>query len=236
MRKLILSVFSLVIFSGVSLAQRPDLPGSLVIDLGLNSWSTVPTNGNLNTWKSKTVNITYYYDLPIGKGGLTFTPGIALGLEKYAFDNAEFTLTSALDANNNRTTAVTGIGDVYGNGNIYDISKLGLNYLDVPLEFRYYTNSNDFKRGFRFALGAKVGVLYSSFTKVKFEDAAADDRQIKDRQQLGINRFRYGVQGRIGIGGFSFFAFQNLSDLFDDAPIGGAETRTLTIGISITGF
>lgn len=235
MRKLVVLVFGLVSLSFTALAQRPDLPGSLVIDIGLNSWSDVPTNADLNSWRSKTVNITYFYDFPIGTKGLSFTPGIALGLEKYTFDN-NFTLTTSVNNNNNRVVAVESLESVYGVNNVYDVSKLGLNYLDLPIEFRYYTNSENYSRGFRFALGAKVGVLYSSFTKVKFEDALAENRQIKDRQQLGVNRIRYGVQGRIGVGGFSFFGYYSLSDLFETAPPAGTNTRTLTIGISLTGF
>ena len=235
MRKIVLLILGVFVFSISSYAQRPDLPGSLVIDLGLNSWADTPTGADLNTVQSKTVNITYYYDLPIGSSGLAFTPGIGLGAERYSFDQS-VTLVSTIDANNNRSVAVANLDDVYGDVNDYKKSKLGLSYLDIPIELRYYTNASNYNRGARFAIGVKAGLLYSSFTKVKYDDAAADSRQIKDRQDLGINRFRYGVQARAGIGGFSIFGYYALSDLFDTAPTGGEKTKTLTIGISLTGF
>lgn len=217
------------------MAQRPDLPGSLIVDLGVNSWSSAPTDLKLNGFQSKTVNIVYYYDLAIGSRGLTFTPGIGLGLEKYSFEDDK-TLTSTVNNSNERSIAVSNLSAVFPQANSFDKSKLGLNYLDVPLEFRYYTSKDNLSRGFRVALGAKVGVLYSSFTKAKFEDNAADRRMVKDRQDLGFNRFRYGIQGRIGVGGFSIFGYYELSDKFDIAPAGGLDTKTLTLGISLTGF
>uniref|UniRef100_UPI0040578931 porin family protein n=3 Tax=Roseivirga sp. TaxID=1964215 RepID=UPI0040578931 len=217
------------------MAQRPDLPGSLIVDLGVNSWSSAPTDLKLNGFQSKTVNIIYYYDLAIGNRGLTFTPGIGLGLEKYSFEDDK-TLTSTVNNSNVRSIAVSNLSAVFPQANSFDKSKLGLNYLDVPLEFRYYTSKDNLSRGFRVALGAKVGVLYSSFTKAKFEDNAADRRMVKDRQDLGFNRFRYGIQGRIGVGGFSIFGYYELSDKFDRAPAGGLDTKTLTLGISLTGF
>lgn len=235
MRKLGLALVGILFFGSLSFAQRPDLPGSLVIDIGVNSWGNAPTDLELNTFQSKTVNIIYYYDLPIGDKGFTITPGIGLGLEKYTSDN-NTTLTSAVNSNNERVVAVTELSDLISNANSFDKSKIGLNYIDIPVEFRYYTNKNNFSRGFRAALGVKAGVLYSSFTKIRYEDAATDKRMIKDRQQLGINRFRYGVNARVGFGGFSFFGFYELSDKFEFAPVGGTDTRTLTIGISLTGF
>lgn len=234
-RKLGLALVGIMFFGSLAIAQRPDLPGSLVIDLGLNSWSDKPTGAELNTWQSKTVNLIYYYDLPIGDNGWTITPGFGLGLERYAFDN-NTTLTSVVNNQNERIVSVTNLTDLLPSANSFDKSKLGLNYLDVPVELRYYTRKDNFNRGFRVALGLKAGILYSSFTKLKYEDAATDNRLTKDRQQLGINRFRYGVNARFGFGGFSFFGYYALSDTFETAPDGAANTRALTIGISLTGF
>lgn len=234
-RKLGLALVGIFFFGSLAFAQRPDLPGSLVIDIGLNSWSNTPTDMELNTFQSKTVNIIYYYDLPLGNNGWTITPGIGLGLEKYTSDN-NTTLTSTVNNNNVRSVNVTPLSDIYPNANSFDKSKIGLNYLDIPVELRYYTSKDNFSRGFRVALGLKAGILYSSFTKIKFEDAATDNRSVKDRQQLGINRFRYGVNARFGFGGFSFFGYYELSDKFETPPAGGEDTRTLTIGISLTGF
>ncbi len=235
MKKILFAVVGSIIFSASALAQRPDLPGALIVDIGVNTWSETPTNLQLNTFQSKTFSFTYYWDLPIGQKGLTFTPGVGLGTERYSFDQA-FTIGSIADGDGVRTITADDLRDVIQDGSTLGKTKAGMNYLDIPLEFRYYARGNDYSRGFRVALGAKVGVLYSSFTKYKYEDLAGRNRMVKDRKDMGLNRFRYGVQGRVGWGGFSLFGFYELSEKWDVAPEGGAETNTFTFGISLTGF
>lgn len=235
MKKLLLGVVGLVFMSLSVQAQRPDLPGALLVDIGVNSWSNTPDDISLNTWQSKTYNITYYYDLPLGSNGLTFTPGIGLGLERYSLQN-DFTITSTLNGTNTRSVQAEPLADLTSNPNSFGKSKIGMHYLDIPLEIRFYKSKNQYNRGFRAALGVKAGVLYSSFVKYKYEDRANDQRTVKDRQDLGLNRFRYGVQARVGFGGFSLFGFYELSKKWDIAPAGGEDTKSLTFGVSLTGF
>lgn len=235
MKKSLLGVLGLVLMSLSVQAQRPDLPGALLVDFGVNSWSDTPTNISLENFQSKTVNLTYYYDLPLGNNGFTFTPGIGISLERYSFKD-DFTFTSSVDASSVRTIAATDLNTLVSNPISFDKSKLALHYLDIPLELRYYKSKNQYNRGFRAALGIKAGVLYSSFVKYTYEDRGGDNRTVKDRQDLGLNRFRYGVQARIGFGGISLFGFYELSDKWDIAPAGGENTKSLTFGISLTGF
>jgi len=235
MKKLLLGVVGLVFMSLSVQAQRPDLPGALLVDVGVNNWGNAPDNIALNNFQSKTVNLTYYYDLPIGNNGFTFTPGLGLSLERYSFED-NLTFTSSVDASSIRTIAATDLNSLVSNPISFDKSKLALHYVDIPLELRYYKSKNQYNRGFRAALGLKVGVVYSSFVKYTYEDRGGDNRTVKDRQDLGINRFRYGVQARVGFGGISLFSFYELSDKWDIAPAGGENTRTLTFGISLTGF
>ena len=232
MKKFAFAVVALVLLGNIAKAQRPDLPGALIIDLGVNTWSSAPDDIALNNFQSKTVNITYFYDLPLGNSKFTFTPGIGLGLEKFSFED-NYTLSSEI---NNGALEVTAEQlsqpDVFE----YGKSKLGANYLDIPLEFRFYSRKNQYSRGFRAAIGGKVGVLYSSFTKFKYEDSLGDNHMVKNRANYGLNRFRYGVQARVGFGGFSLFGYYELSDKFETPPAGGEDTNNLTFGIALTGF
>lgn len=232
--KRILIVLSFIITSFSAQAQRPDLPGQLLVDLGFNTWANMPEDASLSWFESKTVNLTYYYDLPIGNGGWTFTPGVGMSWENYSFDN-NTTLTADI-IDNTRTVRIQELGDKYGDNFKYNKSKLGLYYVDIPLELRWYAKRNQYSKGFRVAIGGKVGYNYSSFTKVKFEDALEDRRMLKDRLDLNINNFRYGVHTRVGWGGFGAFISYELSDKWKTPPPGGANTRTLTWGISFTGF
>jgi len=235
MRKFLVAIVGIFIFGFSSMAQRPDLPGHLMFDIGLNSWSKVPAGAEMNLWQSKAFNISYYYDFPIGNGGFTFTPGISLGLEKYAFDNNTTLISSATNAGA-RLIEIAQLETIYINSRSFDRTKVTTNYFDIPLEFRWYASGNEYGKGFRVAVGGKVGILYSSYTKVKFEDELRDKRMVKDRQELGFNPFRYGVLARAGWGGFSVFSYFELSNKFDNFPTGGQNTKTIQFGISLTGF
>lgn len=235
MKKFVLAVTGLFFMSLSAYAQRPDLPGAFIVDVGLNNWSNVPDNVSLNGFQSKTVNLTYYYDIAIGSKGFTFTPGIGLGIERYSLEN-NITFTSSISNAGVKSISTANLSDLVTDGFSFGKSKIAMNYVDVPLELRWYSSGDKYNRGFRAALGVKVGVLYSSFVKYQFEDTAGDDNLVKNRQNLGLNRIRYGVQGRVGFGGFSLFGFYELSDKWDIAPIGGENTKTLTFGISLTGF
>lgn len=235
MKKFLLAVTGLFIMSLSAHAQRPDLPGAFIVDLGINGWSNVPDNVSLNSFQSKTVSLTYYYDIPLGSKGFTFTPGIGLGLERYSLED-NITFISSINNADVKSISTANLADVVTDGFSFGKSKLAMHYVDVPLELRWYSSGDKYNRGFRAAIGAKVGVLYSSFAKYRFEDTAGDENLVKNRQNLGLNRIRYGVQGRVGWGGFSLFGFYELSDKWDIAPIGGEKTKTLTFGISLTGF
>jgi hypothetical protein len=91
-------------------------------------------------------------------------------------------------------------------------------------------------RSFSVALGGRVGILTDAFTKVRFKDNG-ETVKIKDKSNHGINPFRYGIYTRIGVGGFSWFAFYNLSPMFEKGkgPL-GRDMNSLTVGISINGF
>lgn len=205
---------------------RPDVPGTFLIELGFNLLQDAPDVMDTKVSGSRTLNLYYYYDKQIGNSGFFFFPGIGAGLDRYSFDE-NITLQQAED----------GIVSIDSSmSEELDKSLLSVNYLDIPVELRFYTNPNDRKRSFKVGLGAKFGMRFSSKTKLKFEE---NDENIKIKNKRGyeLNRFRYGVIGRIGVGGFNVFYYQSLSDLFDgDSPAGTEDTSNITIGLSFTGF
>ncbi len=208
-------------------AARPDVPGTFLIEIGWNTLQNTPELMDMNTFGSRTVNLMYFWDVEIGNTGLFFMPGIGLGLERYKFDN-DFTLVQNSD----------------GEVSFSDISALDpkksmliTNYVDIPIEFRYYINRNDPKRSFNFGFGGKFGYRFSSHTKLKFSEDG-DDVITKHKRGFGLNRLRYGLTGRIGYGGLTLLGYFSLSDMFEagNGPIGTDEVRGYTIGISFTGF
>ncbi|MDN5200660.1 outer membrane beta-barrel protein [Fulvivirgaceae bacterium BMA10] len=213
----------------------PDLPGALLIDIGFNFLNDNPEELDIGFWGSKTVNFYYYYDIPIGKSGFSFNPGFGLGLDKFSFDNS-VTIVSEINADNQqREIVVKQLSELLPNTEIKK-TKLAANYFDIPLELRFNLNKNNHERGIRFAVGGKVGFLLKSHTKIKYKEDG-DVKISKQKENFGLNKIRYGAHARIGIGGFGFYGYYSLSELFqsNEGPL-QTTTAPLNFGITFAGF
>jgi hypothetical protein len=211
---------------------RPNLPGDFLIDFGVSLFSDAPDTLGLATLRSRAVNIYYLYRIPLGESAFSFHSGFGLGFENFMFSD-DVTLRMVGD-----DTEVAGLNQyittiTQRNAQNIRKSKLNANYFDIPLELRFNTNRESPNRGFRVSVGGRVGVLFDSKTKFKYE--VDDNTKIaKFKESFSLNRFRYGVSGRLGIGSFSVFYYQNLSNLFRSGrgPDGTEETKSFMTGIS----
>ncbi len=214
---------------------RPDIPGTFAVELGINGAGGAPNDFELGFWGSRTVNIYYQYEFRILKSGFSFVPGIGLSMERYKFKN-NYTI--------GYTTSTSGeiIMIPPADAGVPNIKKSQLitNYIDVPAEIRFSTNPDDPSRGFKVSVGGRIGYLYDSFTKLKY-DENGETKKLKDKQDFRLTKLRYGLTGRIGFGGFSVFGYYNLTPLFEEGK-GLKENNqyndfnTFTIGISVASF
>lgn len=212
---------------------RPDIPGTFLIDIGWNLVQSAPDNFETSVIGSRTLNMYYYYDIPVGNSNFVLMPGIGVGLDRFKFDN-DITLSQGVDTDGNTVVSFVDLNDAFPTADIKK-SQLIANYIDIPLEVRFYSNPSDKKRSFNVSVGGRAGIRFSSHTKLKYE-LNGDKVKTKDKQEFGLNRFRYGVTGRIGIGGFNLFYYQSLSEMFDGGPSGTVDTSNITVGLSFTGF
>lgn len=218
-------------------SKRPDIPGTFVLELGLNHAKGSPKEFNSAFWGSRTVNFYWQYDIRILKSRFSFVPGVGLSMERWKFKDGRI-LTNLDGQTVLATPAETGLLKLKQ-------SKLITNYFEIPVEFVYRTRPDDPARSFKIAVGGRVGLLYDSFTKVKYREDG-ETKKIKDNQSFDLNKVRYGVSGRIGIGNFSLFTYYNLSSMFkaDESPWEGrgedavrpADFNTFTVGISLASF
>jgi hypothetical protein len=234
-----------VAFSSITFAQaqvstvekkkgRPNIPGTFAIDFGFN----IPSEKegfNTNFFGSRTLNIYYYWDHQIGKSNFSVHPGIGFGLERYKFSNDKtlgYIPGPSSDYDTLRMVPVTSVITPSS------IKKTGLitNYIDIPLEVRFNSNPDDPGRSFKVSLGFKFGVLYDSFTKIKYRQDS-ETKKLKDKQNYNLNPIRYGVLFRIGAGSFSAFANYTLSPLFKDGEgPDGAKINNFTVGLTLAAF
>lgn len=203
---------------------QPNLRGNLLFAVGVNALNNAPSDFEINPWRSKSVNIYYLYEIPLGNSKFTFNPGIGLGLEKYQFRrNVTFAyantddIPTSLEADE-PVLIMQDIAqmEIYDNTPGVNKNRLAANYIDVPLEFAFHSNKSNPKAGLNIALGGKIGYLFSSHTKVKYEVAGGEKRKVKMHRDWDLNPFRYSAHTRIGYGGFNVYAEYQFSPLFSN--------------------
>lgn len=211
---------------------QPNIPGTFVLELGINSALDAPERFDAAIWGSRTLNIYYTYELQLFKSKISLVPGIGFSLERFKFKNGA-TLGYSGDSVKlllPSETPITGERK----------SQLITNFIDIPVELRFTSNPDDPNRAFKVAVGGRVGYLYDAFTKMKYK-ADGETKQLKDKQNFNLNRFRYGVYGKLGLGNFSLFGYYNLTPLFKEGE-GLYENgvvndfQTVTVGISLSAF
>lgn len=128
------------------------------------------------------------------------------------------------------------LDSIYGRGTSYRKSQINPNYIDIPLEFRWISRKYDPKSSLKIAIGAKVGFLIDSKTKVVYEEGG-EKKTTKQKEKYELNTFRYGAYIKVGYAGFSAFYYYGISELFqkDKGPMGTA-MYPMTFGISLALF
>jgi hypothetical protein len=214
---------------------RPNIPGTFAIDFGFNM-PTQKEGFSTNFFGSRTLNIYYYYDYQIGNSNFSLHPGIGLGLERYKFSNDRTLAYIPGSSSPFDTLRMVTSTSLLPNASSIKKSGLITNYVDVPLEVRFSTNPDDPSRSFKVSLGFKFGVLYDSFTKIKYREDS-ETKKLKDKQNFNLNPIRYGVLFRIGAGSFSAYANYTLSPLFKDGEgPDGAKINNFTVGLTLAAF
>jgi hypothetical protein len=239
---MIRSVVVFVLFIGISFsalsqenqkrATRINIPGTFLVDIGVNRGLSAPQNFEQGFWGSRTLNLYYQYPIRIGHTKFSVVPGLGLGMERYKLTN-NYTLSSKPGTDGTYALVKADTTLLYPGTKK---SMIVANYFDIPVEIRFDSRPEDISRSFNLAVGARAGVLIDGFTKIKYKQDG-ESKIIKDKQNHGLNDIRYGLYTRIGVGGFNWFFFYNSSSLFktDKGPE-KTTMNTFTAGISINGF
>lgn len=153
-----------------------------------------------------------------------FSLGFGLGFSSYTYSN-----------NLNITTDPATEQSVYqflDNDTAYDQNKQVLQYLEVPIEFRFRSRSNRKGRYFRFYPFVKAGYQIRSYNHFVKGNYSVVDFNIRD-----LNRWRVLAGIRTGYWIFSFYASYELTPLYQEVVVGESdlsEWRTLNLGLSIS--
>ena len=212
---------------------RPDIPGTFVVELGLNHAVKPIADFSTGFWGSRSLNLYYTYDIRILKSRVSFVPGIGVSLERWKFKNG-YVLGYTNDSLKLNKPSAMGYDRLAK-------SQFVANYIEAPLEFVYRSKPDDPARSFKFAIGGRIGYSFDSFTKVKYREGG-EIKKIKDKQDFEINKFRYSLSARVGLGNVAVFGYYNMTPLFEsgkgplDPKKGQKDFKTFTIGISLSAF
>lgn len=168
------------------------------------------------------------YDFPIKKAPLSFAAGVGIGTSNIYFtDDQQMVLTDS------GQTAALFTGERFA----YKRFKLTTAYLEAPFELRYFGNRENRNKGFKAAIGFRVGTLLMAHTKGVRDFESGDQRsKVIDKQgtKRYFEQYRFSATARVGWGNFSLFGAYNLNTLFKEGQ--GPQVNPYSVGICITGL
>lgn len=249
MQRFILVVFSVVVVSFQAMANtepkvtdpndnkealqsngaRPDLPGKLLINIGSSYFVDAPAAFETKILESRPLDLYYTYHFDIPKIKMSVVPGLGFGFDRYSFKKS--VVLDYTTVGGEKNLVLDSVENVTALR-----SKLITNYVDMPLELRFVPGIDAKEKSFFVGVGGSIGYLFEAHTKFKYSE---DDekKMVKQREDWNLNKIRYSVHARIGVGGFSVYYKMGLSNVFQDGKgPNGFDLTSNTVGISFNGF
>jgi len=158
------------------------------------------------------------YNVPFGESPVSFSIGVGIGCHNL-YSN---TTINNIHAD---TITFTPIPDSID----YKKSKLGLTYLDFPLELRVVT-----KDKIRFSVGVKLGYLLDAKTKYKGDNAEGFESTVKYRKVEHVDKFRFGPTIRFGYDWVQVVGYYSVTQVFEKGL--GPEVSPFSVGITFMPF
>ncbi len=115
----------------------------------------------------------------------------------------------------------------------YSKYKYSQVFLELPIELRFYQNINNKNKGFKAALGMKVGNLLSAYTKGKYEIGGLQYKE-KHYSKRFAERWRMVPYLRIGWGNYSLIGSYQITSVFQLNE--GPQVFPYSFGFCISGL
>jgi len=113
---------------------------------------------------------------------------------------------------------------------------MNVGYLEVPVELRFSSSPENMNKGFKFAIGGKIGTLLDAKTKAKVDlDANGFGGYIeKIKDKRFFNGTRLAATARIGYGHFTVFGTYTITQFFKEFQ--GPTVKPWSLGLTISGL
>jgi Outer membrane protein beta-barrel domain len=210
----------------INLANRAN--DHFLVQLGYTGWSGIP-DSITKSGLSKSINVYLMLDYPF-KTNPKLSIGIGVGVGS---DHITFTKTYVGIKDITPSIRFTNQSDT----NHFKKTKLATAYLEAPLELRFTADPMTGK-GFKAALGIKVGTLINAHTRnTKFQSKSGgslNEYTLKEASKRFFNKNRISATARFGYGHFSLYGSYQLTPVFKDGS--GPQVRPYSIGITLSGL
>lgn len=213
---------------------RPNLPNDLTIEFGWTQLTNRPADLELNFFGSRSFNV--YYQAPIRlfgeKSGVVLSPGLGISANKFSFKGDENLFRNTAKGAN--SSVLKDVKSVYGTTIDIKANNLAVNYVEIPVDLQYHVNKDDYSKSFRVSIGAKVGFLYQAQSKVSFDSPTTGAVKIKQAEDYGLEKIRYGVNVKVGSPGFYVWSTYYLNGMWqpDRGPF-NTEANQVSFGLAI---
>lgn len=193
----------------------------LMLQFVYSGWNNAP-----DSIKMKGINRGFNgyicYDIPFKKSHFSFAGGLGVGIDNVYLDNQQIILNDNDTSAQARFTAET---------TNYKRYKLTTTYLEAPFELRFFGNKENRNKGFKAAIGLRVGTLLGAHTKGKEEDTKII---YKVNSKRYLETWRFAGTVRLGYGNVTLLGTYNLTNLYKE-NLGPAVTP-FSLGLCITGL
>ena len=202
-----------------------------MLQYGMDGWSG--TNDSINpSGFSRHFNVYFMLDKPF-KTNPHYSVGFGLGVgsSNMFFKNTYIDLKAR--------SAQLPFTDVSAE-NHFKKYKLTTIFLELPVELRFVSNPVTPDKGFKAAIGAKVGTLLNAHTKGKdlqnkSGTSVYDNKYIaKESDKKFINSTRLALTARLGFGNFSLDGAYQITNFLKDGA--GPQIKPYSIGLTISGL
>lgn len=212
-------------WSKINFANRAN--DHFMVQYGIDQWLNTPSWITTKGF-SRHFNFYLMLDKPF-KSNPHFSGAYGIGLTTdHMFFNGQ-----AVDISSKDTVQ-------FGGGNTFKKLKISTIFLTIPAELRYFSDPVNPNKSYKFAIGAKVGLLLNAYTKGKDEldglgNSVYGSSYIrKDYSSKFFNSYLFSTTARIGWGNFSINADYGILTVFKDGF--GPGVHPLSIGLTISGL
>ncbi|WP_143309569.1 porin family protein [Chitinophaga vietnamensis] len=194
----------------------------LMIQLSYDGWAGSPDS--VKTGFNRGFNVAFMYDMPFKKSKMSLAAGLGISTSGISLKDHAMDVTGASNSKSVSFPATTNVKRY----------KVATTYIEIPVELRYRSVPDNANKGFKAAIGLKVGALVDAHTKARVTGANGAKTTEKEKNREFFNPWRFAATARVGYGNFALFGSYSINPLLKDNSV--YDIRPYQIGIALSGL